>query len=392
MVKQFEPVNRSQFTVFIMTFKQRLSKNRQSVLNMDDMGIFPGQKIIVQTPIGIGNFLMVLPTLEGLYQALGGNGMAILALKPGIRKLAQDCGLFSDIYYWCPDSEPVWIGLKVLHKIRKTHFDVVISLFPTSNWKFTLFSILMSTKKRIGFTYPNTVLPKLVQHISIVSKPHLHDVDQNLRLIEAMNMNVAISKHMSFPEIAISNSEIFKRPFFICHPGSSMERGMDKKRFPADRFAALIQKIFVTFGVRCYLTGDSSEKKLRDEIRSRLADGIILDFKTRTINEVAGIAQRSLFYLGNDSGIMHIAVSVGKPCIALFGPTSEKRTGPYGENHLVIRDATLSCAPCWSYETLGSNPPCIFGDYRCTQNFDPVSEWKQIHKFIEKQVSIQGIM
>jgi ADP-heptose:LPS heptosyltransferase len=42
---------------------------------------------------------------------------------------------------------------------------------------------------------------------------------------------------------------------------------------------------------------------------------------------------------------MHLAAAVGTPVIALFGPTDPRRTGPYGEGHLVIQKA-LSCSPC----------------------------------------------
>ncbi len=47
-----------------------------------------------------------------------------------------------------------------------------------------------------------------------------------------------------------------------------------------------------------------------------------------------------------DSGPMHIAAAVGTKTIALFGPTSPERTGPYGKNHVVIRKG-LHCSPCF---------------------------------------------
>ncbi len=49
----------------------------------------------------------------------------------------------------------------------------------------------------------------------------------------------------------------------------------------------------------------------------------------------------------NDSGPMHIAAAVGVPVVALFGPTSEVRTGPYGAGHRVLTSA-VPCRPCFS--------------------------------------------
>jgi ADP-heptose:LPS heptosyltransferase len=43
---------------------------------------------------------------------------------------------------------------------------------------------------------------------------------------------------------------------------------------------------------------------------------------------------------------MHLAAAVGTSVVALFGPTSPERTGPYGEGHVVIRRG-LPCSPCF---------------------------------------------
>ena len=49
----------------------------------------------------------------------------------------------------------------------------------------------------------------------------------------------------------------------------------------------------------------------------------------------------------NDTGPMHAAAALGKPVIALFGPTDPRRTGPYGQLENVLR-IELPCSPCLS--------------------------------------------
>ena len=58
------------------------------------------------------------------------------------------------------------------------------------------------------------------------------------------------------------------------------------------------------------------------------------------------LASASLL-LTNDSGPMHIAAAMGTPVVALFGPTSPLRTGPYGAEHRVLR-SEVPCSPCFS--------------------------------------------
>jgi ADP-heptose:LPS heptosyltransferase len=47
----------------------------------------------------------------------------------------------------------------------------------------------------------------------------------------------------------------------------------------------------------------------------------------------------------NDTGPMHVAAALGKPLVALFGPTAPERTGPYGQLQNVLR-LNLPCSPC----------------------------------------------
>jgi ADP-heptose:LPS heptosyltransferase len=47
----------------------------------------------------------------------------------------------------------------------------------------------------------------------------------------------------------------------------------------------------------------------------------------------------------NDTGPMHVAAALGKPLVAIFGPTEPRRTGPYGHLESVLR-IDLPCSPC----------------------------------------------
>jgi ADP-heptose:LPS heptosyltransferase len=50
--------------------------------------------------------------------------------------------------------------------------------------------------------------------------------------------------------------------------------------------------------------------------------------------------------LTNDSGPMHVAAAVGRPVVAIFGPTNPRRTGPYGPGHRVLA-GRAPCSPCY---------------------------------------------
>ena len=57
------------------------------------------------------------------------------------------------------------------------------------------------------------------------------------------------------------------------------------------------------------------------------------------LNELAALARRATLFVGSDSAPLHVASAVGTPCVALFGPSSEVRDGPYGTQHVVVQQA-----------------------------------------------------
>ncbi|MGB9710949.1 MAG: lipopolysaccharide heptosyltransferase I [Thermodesulfovibrio sp.] len=65
-----------------------------------------------------------------------------------------------------------------------------------------------------------------------------------------------------------------------------------------------------------------------------------------TLKELIAAFKKSLFVITPDTGTMHLAVACGKKVVALFGPTSPQRTGPFGQGHLIVK-SELPCSPCF---------------------------------------------
>ena len=66
-----------------------------------------------------------------------------------------------------------------------------------------------------------------------------------------------------------------------------------------------------------------------------------------SLREMTALIAACDLHVGNDTGPMHIADAVRTPAVALFEPTDDVRSGPYGPEHTVIRSAMdLGCNPC----------------------------------------------
>lgn len=347
---------------------------------------FPDPRLgrtLVLCPIGLGNFIMATPALKALSHALGKDRVSLLALKSGIREMAEASGLFENVFAWDPDSEGKVKGLSLLHEIHAKKFTHSVALFPTSHWKFTLFHRLVGADCRMGFAYPNQKAPEWVQHRSI-PLTDTHDTLQNLNLVEALLGTPQSASDPFFPLTLKDPANLPAAPFFTCHPGSSAERGMAGKRLPPEYFAFLIRRIHQLTGWQCALVGGPEEKELREAVAAHGREAIV-EINVRSLVETAAVLKQARFFLGNDSGLMHLADAVGTRCAAYFGPTDEKRTGPYGywqkigaaPRHLILRkNGTL---PVWTLQTMGKNPPLTNAT---VWNLDLDNAWEQLKVWI----------
>ncbi len=234
------------------------------------------------------------------------------------------------------------------------------------------------------------------RNYAIISKAH--DSEQNLFLIQSV-----LQKKRSNPSALVFPfhsgtqmvSQLPDRPYFICHPGSSAQREMHKKRLPPPLFVQFIEKIYKRFDIPCVLLGGPEESELRAYIVSHTPKSCI-KIETSNLNELGDVIQSSCFFLGNDSGLMHMAVAAQKRCIVFFGPSDEWRTGPYflkhdihdsqalpQRGHLILRPkgSEVSAHP-------NSNPKLRNGDFSGFDQLDVDESWEKIKTFISRIIGV----
>ncbi len=349
-----------------------------------------GDQTLVLCPIGLGNFLMATPALKALSRGVGPDRLTLLALKPSIADMANASRLFGRVLAWDPDQEGLGRGLALLRTLRSQGFAHSLAFFPSSHWKFTAFHFGIGARRRLGFSYPQQRFPAWAQRVSLPLE-NVHDTFQNLRLVEKfLDRKIEDPGEPFFPLTSgLPPGGIPPEPYFACHPGSSAERGMVEKRLPPEAFARIILRLHRETRIRCVLVGGPEETLLRKSVAEKCREAV-LDVRPRSLIETAGLLQSARFFLGNDSGLMHLAAAVGTRCAAFFGPTDERRTGPFGywerqkglPRHLILRRGDLACAPCWTVRTVGKNPPCIYGDTRCLRDFDPDGIWERLREWV----------
>ncbi len=114
------------------------------------------------------------------------------------------------------------------------------------------------------------------------------------------------------------------------------------KIWPIERFAQTSQQLLgpqgPLAGGRLLILGGPGDGRMVEELRMASARGRYVDLtgKVDLLTAYAALKRADLF-IGNDSGLMHIAAAAGIPTIGLFGPSDERRYGPWGENTVAVR-------------------------------------------------------
>jgi heptosyltransferase-1 len=121
----------------------------------------------------------------------------------------------------------------------------------------------------------------------------------------------------------------------------------ESKLWDLRRFASLADTIKEKLGAEVIFTGSQGDRPAIDGILSGMKTKAVNLAGKTTLKELAYLYERCAVVISTDTGPMHLAAAMGSPVVvALFGPTSPLRTGPYGVKHRVIK-AGLGCSPCF---------------------------------------------
>ena len=125
------------------------------------------------------------------------------------------------------------------------------------------------------------------------------------------------------------------------------------KQWPGEKFAQLLQnfqknnpKVPIVFFAAPH------EAEIVEGIAQHLSLEHTYKVLTADLAYVTAALSSATVFVGNDSGLMHMAAALGVPTIGLFGPSNDVRYGPYGEGHHIIRGQSLSdieAMPGFSY-------------------------------------------
>jgi heptosyltransferase II len=158
--------------------------------------------------------------------------------------------------------------------------------------------------------------------------------------------------------------DVLQGPLVGLAPGAAYGQA---KQWPPERMAELMARLIRERDVTCLLVGASHDapaaRAIESWLRARAPDvwPRVVNLVGRTsLGALVGVVSRTSAFVANDSGAMHLAAALGRPVVALFGPTDERVTRPVGAHEVIIEP--VFCRPCMLRD-------CPI-DHRCMKRID----------------------
>ncbi len=129
----------------------------------------------------------------------------------------------------------------------------------------------------------------------------------------------------------------------VVAPGASFG---ESKLWPPEHFATACDRLGRERGLVTVLAPGPGEEPIAAEIVARMATSAVnLVDPPTTLAELVALEQRATLVLANDTGPRHIAVALGRPVIAMLGPTDPRHSEHLMERQRVLREP-VDCSPC----------------------------------------------
>lgn len=187
-----------------------------------------------------------------------------------------------------------------------------------------------------------------------------HQVFKHLRLVEAAGAARPEAPDVSWPARAaeresarglLNDAGLSGAPFVAAHVASFAHAA---KRWDLERFAEVFDRLAAQRDLTVVLLGSAAEAGVNAEAAALVKRARVVDLSGRSrLPEVLGLLAEAALFVGNDSGLAHLAGAAGTPAVVVFGSTDPDATrpwdGPRGDGRPVrialVRRRTL-CAPC----------------------------------------------
>ena len=252
---------------------------------------------------------------------------------------------------------------RIAREIRASGYDVVYNLHGGTT--STFLTRASGARHRVG--YESYQYAKLHNHQApsasfLWGQEKTHSVEQQLALLGWTGVPVtdrpatqlAITQTATFViQERLRDSKLEGKRLALIHPAAAFAT----KQWAAENFARVVEYLERADFSSVAIVGPSQDKVL-DELQ-RNCSAPITTFNL-SLPEVSALASRAELFVGNDSGIAHMAAAVGTPSVVIFGSSNIAHWRPWSRAESEVVFEEMPCQPCHGYfSEQFEQPECI---------------------------------
>ena len=319
------------------------------------------RKLLVIRLRSIGDSVLTTPSLVALRRFLPHTKIDIL-LEDWVAPVLDGSPLVDRVISIPRHSNAA--RARLARDLHHTGYDVVYNLHGGTT--ATFLARASGATHRVG--YAHYQYARLHNHVApspqeIWARPTLHSVEQQLALIGWTGVPVSdrpatqlavTGKAARSVAAQLAAHKIDTEPVALIHPAAALET----KQWPTENFARIIEEIAAR-GLKPVVIVAPKEKQVLDSVAQQ-SSARLIGFDDLSLPEVTALAARARLFVGNDSGIAHIAAAVGAPCVVVFGSSNVAHWRPWTTSKSEVVREEMKCQPCHGYFCAEfETPQCI---------------------------------
>ena len=321
------------------------------------------RRVLVVRLRSIGDTVLATPSLHALRRFVPGARIDVL-LEDWVAPLLEGSADVDRVLTVRRKSQSS--RLRVARQLRSEGYDVAYNLHGGST--AALLVRASGARHRVG--YADYAYAALHNHAAPPSaelwgREKTHSAEQQLALLGWTGVPVtdrpasrlfvtdaaaAVVERRLNDEAGLATGQ----PFALIHPAAAF----DTKTWAAENFARVVEHLAAR-GLAAVAVAGPGEGKVIDEVRSH-SRAPLHGFTDLSLPELTALAARASVFVGNDSGVAHVAAAVRVPQVVVFGSSNVAHWRPWTSAPAEVVREEMHCAPCPGYTCAEFGvPECI---------------------------------
>lgn len=329
---------------------------------------------------GVGDLVLTTPLIVSLRRAFPTSWITAV-VAPAAAELLGACPHVNEVLTFDPFGGKVRRSARAamfaLRRLACERFDVALLPRVESDfWRGTLPARLSRATRRVGHGLAPARRGRWLHELRLAALTDVvpaatgHEVERNVAVLGALGVAPRAARlelwtadaDERFADLALRERGVTQDERLVT---LAVGASSGRRQWPLDRYVAVAERLHRRHGIRCLLVGGSDEAGRVSELAT--AEWVAADLVGRTtLRQTAALMRRTRWYLGGDTGPMHMAAALGLGVVEVSchprtgAPAhlnSPIRYGPWGTRSVVLQpDRALP--PC-SDGCDADSPHCI---------------------------------